>query len=976
MRTAQRAESVELPGSSLVEGAGLVPAGAKHVSEDLAAKTHTFDVTITAPLGLTLGESATRDGSFVWIKSVDEACGAYASGCRAGDRVVATSATLGDAMWPKATISGVVSAVRSRLRLRSAISGAPDVMLRLTRSLDDCEVALAQIRKKETVRESWDVELAKPLGLTLRAGPDGAPVISALKAGGSAARSGDKVRVGDRVVAVESAFGGRMGPAETVEAVMAAAAAPGPRNALRVRLERDVKVGPWRGLLELSEPEALLEDGEDVLDVDALAAGDVRETTRASYGGFTLGEEAEALVRRDVGDALLAYRELRRAELPATATASLLLERCCSLARTYASLASNPARGGGRAVARARLDALLAALDDVPLTAKFATNAVAAYVKVGAPRSAAALFDKCVAEDDARYPVPNRRLVTAGVTAYGKCRRVADGFGVASRMHLWGVKIDVVLGNALLAAAANARDVGRAERLFAALTRVPESDAEEAEVSREAQDSVVLPRRKALADAITYNSMIDVYARAKRPLDAARVLEEMRLAGLKPGRVAHTALMKAHVEAGDLDAAESCLEDLENDYEAVLARTRELAAAGDLHASLAAERARLHARFLPDATSWNTLVRGYARTLRWREASRALQRMRDAGVQPDLLSYTNVATAFLRVDKPREAIEKLDDLEAAYAAACANQGNESRAALRLRPNVVAYTIATLAHAKRGDLVGALLVLREMRRRGVPPNGRTCAALLEACLSAGRPQAGEALAAEMRSAGVREDVVTLTLLLRCHLAGGDADAASRLLDDMETRGRRHDRGGARPSRGDNVPKRSRASTAPNLVTYNAAIAGFAKLGAWDRALDALDRAAARFAPNQATWAALTDLGADRERGADFLHDALTILRDRNRAVGSKAYEAWLLSAARSNDLDRAEALARDRADGHLVILHASARKRGYDDGRRVDAPAKLERLEQALLGVRFPGAYYRPEQPEEGLEERRVPSLKT
>ena len=46
-----------------------------------------------------------------------------------------------------------------------------------------------------------------------------------------------------------------------------------------------------------------------------------------------------------------------------------------------------------------------------------------------------------------------------------------------------------------------------------------------------------------------------------------------------------------------------------------------------------------------------------------------------------------------------------------------------------------------------------MVLREMRRRGVPPNGRTCAALLEACLSAGRPQAGEALAAEMRSAGV-------------------------------------------------------------------------------------------------------------------------------------------------------------------------------------------------------------------------------
>ena len=43
------------------------------------------------------------------------------------------------------------------------------------------------------------------------------------------------------------------------------------------------------------------------------------------------------------------------------------------------------------------------------------------------------------------------------------------------------------------------------------------------------------------------------------------------------------------------------------------------------HAKLAEERARLHQRFLPDSTCWNTLVRGYARTLRWREASKTLQ---------------------------------------------------------------------------------------------------------------------------------------------------------------------------------------------------------------------------------------------------------------------------------------------------------------------------------------------------------------
>ena len=64
------------------------------------------------------------------VKTVDESGGAHAAGCRAGDRVVATSATLGDAMWPKSSIAGVVSAVRSRLQL-----GNQKVSLRIERSL-------------------------------------------------------------------------------------------------------------------------------------------------------------------------------------------------------------------------------------------------------------------------------------------------------------------------------------------------------------------------------------------------------------------------------------------------------------------------------------------------------------------------------------------------------------------------------------------------------------------------------------------------------------------------------------------------------------------------------------------------------------------------------------------------------------------------------------------------------------------------
>lgn len=919
--------------AALVETAGLVPAGARHVSEDLVGKTHCFDIDLKEPLGLTLGEAQEKGDTCVYVKTVGEKGGAHAAGCRAGDKVVATSATLGDAMWPKSSIAGVVSAVKSRLQL-----GGQRVSLRIERSLDNDEVALAELRARESVKERWEVQLAKPLGLSLK-NVDGAVTITQIKKGGSAERSGGRVRLGDRVVGVESAFGGRMYPVTTTKEVLAAAALP--TSSISLRLERDVRVGPWSGLLQ---------GQNDDYEVSSIERRDKKMSTASQ-------------VRQDIGDALNVYLELRRAELPATSTASLLLERCTFLAKSYARRAS--ARKGfreGRSDAQDRLDALLQILEEaeLELSVKFATNAVSAFVSVGAPKRGARLFERC-ADGMKGHPVPNRRLLTAGVSAYARIGRADKAFAAARKLSS-ADDIDNRLGNALLAAAASAKDVRRAEAIFTAMTRLSVSKKTESEdTGARLMPSFAAPRQgapkerpKALADAVTYRTMIDAYARAKRPSDAQAVLEKMRSeAGLGPDRVAYTALMKAHVEAGDVDAAERCLEELLGAADAVLERTRVLVAQsvvlstdGEAPRALLGERAAAYRSARPDATCWNTLIRGYMRTLRWRGAAECLQRMRDNGTPPDLVSYTNVATACLRADKPAEALRRLEELERAHAAAVGHTGANGRQARRLRPNVVAYTIGCLAHAKQGDLVGALLVLRKMRDHGVAPNERTCAAVLECCLKAGRPSKGLELVEEMRASGVREDVVTSTLLLRCHLAAGETVQASRLLDDMEA------------SAVDNIldsqrGKRSRQSTVPNLVTYNAAVAGFAKLGAWGAALDALDRAAARFAPNRETWAALAGISQDREKGHDFLHDALLLLMRRDRAVGAKAYEAWLLAAARANDVERVDALARARADRRLriVVGERGARRRALDDGVRLDTDGRLDELEAAVLRSR-------------------------
>mmetsp|Transcript_18333 Transcript_18333/g.56458 ORF Transcript_18333/g.56458 Transcript_18333/m.56458 type:complete len:186 (+) Transcript_18333:309-866(+) len=90
--------------------------------------------------------------------------------------------------------------------------------------------------------------------------------------------------------------------------------------------------------------------------------------------------------------------------------------------------------------------------------------------------------------------------------------------------------------------------------------------------------------------------------------------------------------------------------------------------------------------------------------------------------------------------------------------------------------------------------------------------------------------------------------------------------------------------------------------------------------------------------------------DRDRGADVLYDALRVLMRRGRAVGSKAYEAWLLAAARANEREKAELLANARADGRLAILHGAGRerRRAFDDGERVDAPARLLEMERTVV----------------------------
>mmetsp|Transcript_7460 Transcript_7460/g.10456 ORF Transcript_7460/g.10456 Transcript_7460/m.10456 type:complete len:768 (+) Transcript_7460:89-2392(+) len=106
--------------------------------------SYTFEVSLKKPLGLELME---ENGGGVIISNVWPNSNAEKSGILVGDRIKATSATLGGNMWDKTTIEGVVSAITSRFVI------AEEVVITLERDREKDFIDFAANEKLENEGE-------------------------------------------------------------------------------------------------------------------------------------------------------------------------------------------------------------------------------------------------------------------------------------------------------------------------------------------------------------------------------------------------------------------------------------------------------------------------------------------------------------------------------------------------------------------------------------------------------------------------------------------------------------------------------------------------------------------------------------------------------------------------------------------------------------------------------------------------------
>jgi 2'-5' RNA ligase len=230
------------------------------------------DIDLERPLGFTLKEVA---GYGIYVDYVDMGGSAQMRGVQRGDRVLATSATLGGSMWEKSTMAGVLSALHSgtlfsntvRIRFErdpvlASIVGfsaeSSTSRVDLARAL--ISVERARLRIQQSTIENFEVALPLPgknkaflkgenpfngqlpYGMLLAQDEQGV-FVADISPEGTAADSG-LLRIGDRIVATQGSIGTQLWPKKTLDGILSAVTTR-MGNSITLKIERKVQLGSW-----------------------------------------------------------------------------------------------------------------------------------------------------------------------------------------------------------------------------------------------------------------------------------------------------------------------------------------------------------------------------------------------------------------------------------------------------------------------------------------------------------------------------------------------------------------------------------------------------------------------------------------------------------------------------------------------------------------------------------------------------------
>jgi pentatricopeptide repeat protein len=497
-----------------------------------------YELELSPPVGLALRQRAAGEGALaVEVAGVLEGSSAASSAILPGDYVVATSASVGDTMWEKSSVSGVAAAIDSRLRL------CPTVRLRLTRrqQLGPWAAELAALAAARVDEDGPSRRLSLAALRSLRAQR------RQMRWG---ALAGAELQGALRELCRLPLEGIGRGLARHPTAQASAVGAAVLRSVLRrcrcagISLDARLANAAMAAALRLGKARLAIEAFEQLVAPEAqgapppatAAAGpDARVYTSLIKAHSALGQAAEALA--------VEVRMEAQQVAPTVQTYNTLMA-VCARGGDRAGLLRYFAKIGSRGL-RPSVASWNVVLDFCAKTrgeAKHAPGVLARMRQAGlTPDSVSygALASACLAsgsvgglqrlldEMDADGVAPDTRLLNTALSTCAKTLQWELGFELIERLKAMGAVADATSFGHLLHACQNSRAPAAAERAL------------------EQMVTAGLP-----PEIRHYSMLLSALGGAGLLETCERYLDQLRAAGLRPNRFVFSALMEASVVGG------------------------------------------------------------------------------------------------------------------------------------------------------------------------------------------------------------------------------------------------------------------------------------------------------------------------------------------------------------------------------------------------------------------------------------------
>lgn len=403
----------------------------------------------------------------------------------------------------------------------------------------------------------------------------------------------NRLRVGDRIIAVDSSLGGTMWPVSNVEGIVSSVTSRLPGQPVQIRFER------------------VIDEGTDLSEIESASKAEA--------------ERQQAKATSSLEKSLMkSYTNISRSD--ASSNNEELLDRCRGILKRYISI-YDPLLDRTKDVPAVVADRVMESLanSSAALDANLLSLIMNAYIICNKPQKALEAFavstgvksDGSVGEvspriKSVRSDAQSLNICTAtdAIRAHSQLGDIESCKRILAAVHGKGdlingitvsdwskyMKVDTKLYNALLAALVRKNEFDSAEVLF-----------------KEMQPNKSL---------VTYNTMIAAYAKAGKRKEAFEAFKELKKSGLKPDYVSVTSLIKVVVDDDDFDTARNLLKDMKK------------------------------AGIKADVVTYNTIIRQLCARYKWFEAKDLVADMESNGVEPNAKTYGLLMNGLLKLNKP------------------------------------------------------------------------------------------------------------------------------------------------------------------------------------------------------------------------------------------------------------------------------------------------------------------------------------